>query len=286
MPLVISDDDSVVVNDVTLQGSPAVRITGADVHFTNSESGRLISQSVGVAALVLDGTGATVVNELGGIITGYTSGGSPFPSGPAIQGSEGADTIVNYGLVAGDVFLGGGNDSFEQGGSFYGSYAMHLGDGDDLFIYHGIYSTMQAVDGGTGTDTLRLIGDRVTYYSQTFAGGFANMEALEIGRDVINLWGFSGFQTVTLAVGGQNNLIECYNPDADVIVRGGTSYYGENIAWLAINLGSAVRSITGTDGSESVESPRAPSSRGSISAAAATPSPSSRPPPARPRWAA
>ena len=150
MPLTISQGGAVVTNDITQSGNPGVRITGAGVTFTNSESGRVLSTAVGTAALILDAGGALVTNQLGGIISGFLGAGQ-FLEDIAIRGSAEADEIVNHGLIAGDVELGDGNDSFTDAGSYRLGAELDLGDGDDLYVYGGTYQYVQSVDGGDGT---------------------------------------------------------------------------------------------------------------------------------------
>src|SRR5688572_17188945 len=255
LTLIISQDGAEVSNAVTLQDAPAVRITGSNVRFTNTEDGRLISSANGVAALIIEGGGAIVTNELGGIISAFAD--DPFfPTGIAIQGSGGNDTILNYGRVAGDISLGGGNDSLTQAGFFTGGDVVSLGAGDDVFAFQPTSndSFVQEVHGGDGHDTLRLLGDPGVVRAGTMSG----MEALDVGADIVNLSGFSGFSSVTLAPGGSNNFVDSINPDADLFVRADPSLYTGEFGWedigsVSIANGSVFRSVTGTDGRENVQ---------------------------------
>ncbi|HST36532.1 MAG TPA: hypothetical protein VLK25_07885, partial [Allosphingosinicella sp.] len=126
MPLVVAADGAVVMNAVILEDSPAVLITGANVQFTNTEAGRILSASASAPAIRIEGAGATVVNAFGGVIRAFDF------TKPAIIGSAFADTIVNEGLIVGTISLGEGNDSFTQRAQSWES-SLDLGGGGDVF---------------------------------------------------------------------------------------------------------------------------------------------------------
>lgn len=84
---------------------------------------------------------ATLVNH------GQVAGGEA-----AFMGSEGNDTVQNFGEMTGDVILDEGNDIFRaaRGGSVDG--VVDGGEGDDLLIGSGAEDIM---DGGYGNDSIR-----------------------------------------------------------------------------------------------------------------------------------
>src|SRR5687768_40440 len=108
MPVEISEDGASYANSETVSGAPAVVVSGDNVAFTNSSTGRLSSTSSGSGAIRLDGIGTMLVNEAGGIIESHTRA----HNWNAIEGSAGTDTIVNRGLIAGIASLGAGDDDY------------------------------------------------------------------------------------------------------------------------------------------------------------------------------
>ncbi|WP_235525092.1 MULTISPECIES: autotransporter outer membrane beta-barrel domain-containing protein [unclassified Sphingomonas] len=77
-----------------------------------------------------------------------------------ITGGDGAETIYNYGTIAGSVSLGGGNDYFLNAGLVAGS--VLLGSGNDVFVDRPGSRVTGTVDGGDGDDLYNVIlaGDR------------------------------------------------------------------------------------------------------------------------------
>jgi Ca2+-binding RTX toxin-like protein len=112
-----------VVNYGDFHGDKAgIAITGIGVNFINQ--GTLTGN---VAYLSTDpmAAGASLINK------GFVKG----DSGIAVQGGNGADFVMNYSRIVGDVYLGGGNDlfAFAHGavkGEVYG------GIGDDTYIIY------------------------------------------------------------------------------------------------------------------------------------------------------
>ena len=238
MPLNYSIDDAVVSNAATVEGAPAVRITGANVHLTNTEAGRIISEIAGQPAISIDAAGVTIVNELGGIIR------APFGE-VAIAGSSGNDTIVNAGLIGGTVALGAGRDTFVERGSF--ATPVDLGAGSDFFRAEGVHEYLALqVTGGIGTDVFSLAGRFGVINGQ----GVTGFEKLVIGPDAGNIVSYSGFATIVIEAIGAGyplafkNFIDCDNPDADLAF----SNQG-----LTINSGSTFRNVTGSGHSEAIE---------------------------------
>ncbi|WP_235515033.1 autotransporter outer membrane beta-barrel domain-containing protein [Sphingomonas sp. Leaf25] len=77
-----------------------------------------------------------------------------------ITGGDGAETIYNYGTIAGSVALNGGNDYFLNAGLVAGS--VLLGSGNDVFVDRPGSRVTGTVDGGDGDDLYNVIlaGDR------------------------------------------------------------------------------------------------------------------------------
>lgn len=226
----------------TIEDAPAIRITGTGFTLVNTERGRIISTQDEIAALVIDAAGATIINEQGGIIRG--SGWNSL----AIQGSAGDDSIDNAGLIAGMVTLGQGNDRFTHrtAGAQIPAMTVDLGEGDDRFTLvsgdtSGIHT--HRLDGGTGSDTLVLSGTLGIFYGNQ-VGLVTGFEHLEVGPEVTNIIGLSGFQTVTLGAGGFNNFLQSFNPLADLSLAGG---------FVTVAHGSAFRAVVGSAAGEQVE---------------------------------
>lgn len=79
-----------------------------------------------------------------------TNSGTIHGGEGAILGSAGADTVINRGIIEGDVRLGAGDDVFD--GSAYGSQGMiHGGAGNDSLVGG---DTGESLFGGSGNDTL------------------------------------------------------------------------------------------------------------------------------------
>src|SRR6478609_9797815 len=130
MTLRLIVDGEVVTNTTSISDAPAVSITGNNVQFTNSGTGRLVATSNSYAlsaAITIDGAGTTITNQFGGIIGAYANGWT------AIRGSNYADTIINSGSINGAVLLGDGNDSFTQRGATPANMSVDLGAGDDIY---------------------------------------------------------------------------------------------------------------------------------------------------------
>ncbi len=224
MPLTISTDGAIVSNDTTVDGAPAVLISGNSVQFTNTATGILSSTSFGWGAIQLTGTGTTIVNQAGGRILASDS------LGPAIQGSSGTDTIDNYGEISGWVRLGEGNDSFtqHQPATAVVQLKVDLQGGNDSFVQIG--QTNALVIGGSGIDTLTLSGAISTVNS------FSGFEHLIVGAQVTNLQSFSNLLSLTLETGGFNNFISSQNPNLDVSL---------NMNQFSVGPASSFRAITG-----------------------------------------
>lgn len=230
----ISKDGAVVRNTGSVSGAPAYRILGDNVRLTNADSGRMIGTSSTLPVVAIEGAGTVLVNELGGIIR------APDYDGLAILGSAYADSVVNEGLLIGEVRLGGGNDSYTHRGVTTVS-PVRLGSGNDVYRYEHEGYFAQAADGGSGFDRVVLGGATSQVDGQLLIG----FERLEVGAGVGSMINFSGYSIVTLAPGGTfRSFTDSANPLADLAFKGG---------WLSISTGSVFDDVAGSSSAENLE---------------------------------
>jgi Ca2+-binding RTX toxin-like protein len=239
MPVVISANDSVYTNDVTLTDAPAVWMTGDRIRFINSESGRVITSTAGIPAIRMDGADGVVINEAGGVIRSAISGGSPL----VISGSAGADRVENGGTITGVVSLGGGSDTFISRVAPSGSATIiDLGTGDDMFCLRpsALITSVPIVDGGDGEDRF------VIFESDGNVDGplVSNFEILELRANGL-ADSFSGLDTILAdyRAAGRNfsglNFLDA--PDAAILILA-----DRDSAGLSILNRSAIGSLTGS----------------------------------------
>ena len=136
-----------------------------------------------------------------------------------ITGSDGAETVVNAGTIAGAIDLGAGNDRVVNTGTIQG--AVLLGTGEDQFVEGAGSRVAGIVDGGSGDNlyTALLAGDR------SGLGRRTNFSRLSVeGSGTLNLGLDQNFQSIALAATGLN---------------------------LTLN-GFAVGTVTGTDAAETL----------------------------------
>ena len=230
--------------------APPPRITATGVRLINTERGRIIATSADQPAISLEAGGGVIINESGAIIRGFDSFPPPF----AIRGSAEADEVRNLGLIVGNVALQGGNDLFVQSPdqSTQFDLQVNLGTGDDAYrlISKPGQSHNINANGGDGFDTLTIQGtpDELNgNYSASLAINFERLELIDANG---NLSGFSGFQQIsivsTLMNGfpGTVGLIESRKPETDVALDGSR---------LRLASGSTLRTVTGSDRTESIE---------------------------------
>lgn len=228
MPVVYDQPNTSVYNSGTINDGATIAATG--IRLTNTDSGRIYGGVTFAAG------GGSLTNILGGWI-GFSSN---TITGPLIVGSDGAETIINEGIIAGSVTLGGGADTFISRSRSVG--AIDLGAGDDTFRVEGSEATFFNVTGGSGYDRLIFAGSGYTYYADPSIG-FERLDFLTGG----NFSGFCGFQSINFVPVSTDwisvNLLDCLNPLADVQMNG---------RWLTLNR-STVRAITGNDAVNTVE---------------------------------
>jgi RTX calcium-binding nonapeptide repeat (4 copies)/FG-GAP-like repeat len=242
MTLTIATNDAVVTNDITLSDAPAVLLTGNNVRFINSDSGRLISTSTATAAIVIQGNGGTIINQLGGIIRTT----SLYTLYPAVLGSFGADSIDNAGMISGTVSLLGGDDIYIQRATAPISANLHidLGDGNDSITYEGQYASI-SLNGGDGFDTITIsnMEGNQNYNATEFLG----IERLVIdapsSQNPALVQRFSGLSEILVGPQSILGLATSLNPNAEVSLNGSTIYIYNN---------SSVKSILGSDASDRV----------------------------------
>ena len=118
-------------------------------------------------------------------------------NGPPINGTPGNDTIDGTNL--GETISGfGGNDTINAGGGDdtliggAGADILNGGDGDDLFISDLTFGPdedprLDTINGGNGTDTLRVIGSNQGFEITTYDLGapfFTSIEGLELSGNL------------------------------------------------------------------------------------------------------
>jgi len=228
MALELRQDGETYSNGAALYGTPALTILGSLVTFINEDGGRVIAATGAGPTIAISGSDAIIVNHLGGIIRTV---GSSFNE-TAIVGSAFADTVVNEGLIAGDVALGDGDDVARFSGTLQG--VLRLGAGNDRLEAGG--SAWLTADGGSGIDTLVLAGP----------GGVtvSSFELLEVRAGVNRIDGISGLTAMTVAPGGYYSIGSSRNPDVTLALSGG---------YVTMGFGSSLAEVTGSDGIDSLE---------------------------------
>ncbi len=228
MPIVLDQPNMNSFNSGTIDGG--VTISAQGVRLTNTDSGRIYG---GVTFTV---GGGALTNLLGGWI-GFSSNTT---TDPLVIGSDGADTIVNGGIIAGAVTLGGGDDTFVSQARSTGS--ISLGTGNDTYRVETSDPMFISATGGDGIDRLIFAGSGGHYWYDISAG-FEELVFVTGG----NFEGFSGFQSITVQPMSGNwsfvNFLNGNNPSADVILNG---------PWLTLNH-SIVRSVIGNDAANTFE---------------------------------
>jgi Ca2+-binding RTX toxin-like protein len=193
-------------NSATLSGAPIFSIGGTGLTLVND--GSLTSDTASIAAIEITGTGATIVNNVGGTIRSSTADQRSV----AIQGSAGDDILNNDGTIYGVVDMGDGNDAIAYGptsqtyDAISGYAVVRLGAGDDRLSVVGVDAPPNA-RGGSGFDTLSLQGTRVFHGSGVF-----EFERLEIGSNVQNVDSFAGFQQIDISAARFINFLDSNNP--------------------------------------------------------------------------
>jgi hypothetical protein len=137
-----------------------------------------------------------------------------------VTGSSSNDILENYGLLVGNsgtaVSLGGGGDT------------LVLGTGSSI---------TGNIDGGSGTDTVTLLG------TGSEDNNFSNFESLTMAGTSWTLSGTSTFGTIALTSGSFTN-------SGMLTASGGLSFTAAGAS--LVNNGTLVASITGSSGSDAI----------------------------------
>nr|WP_310523070.1 calcium-binding protein [Polymorphobacter sp.] len=247
MTIILDVAGAIVSNDVNVTGAPAFRITGNDIRFINSETGRIRADTDTDSAIVLLGSGITIINAAGGIIR-TAADSFNTQAAPVILGSSGADRIEDSGTIIGKVELGGGNDVFQSlSGDSAWNRTVNLGEGDDSFFLLPTTSISLApvVDGGPGIDR---------YISLAGTGNFdgpqvTNIEILELRSDSF-VESFRGTELVRVEIDFTaptrvfNALRFFDTPNADIVILEVANGF---LGGLSVYDRSTIRSLTGSD---------------------------------------
>lgn len=216
-----------------------VTIAAAGVTLTNVSGGRILGSGVTITA-----GGSTFVNELGAEVGERNDFG--HYSSVRVQGSSGADRVINAGLIFGQVRLGDGDDVFvDRNGAVQGSgWEVYLEGGDDILRIEagGARDGATFAHGGDGYDTV-VVASPDSDPRRAALFGFERL-VLESGG---NIAGYSGFQTIELTSTRPYtlyNFIDCRNPGADLVLSDGD--------WVQLAR-SELRSISGSGQNDIVQ---------------------------------
>ena len=170
-----------VINNGTIQGLSA---NGVD-------SGGRANTAEGVAI-----GGGTVLNNAGATIFGAGTGILASNDTNAGRSAVSATTITNAGTIQGGTgraitLIGGFSDTITNSGTIIGGAAgaIDMGGGDDILNIQGGSVITGIVDGGTGTDTVRL-----GFPGLDTGGSFAGSVNFESLRSVTGNWTLTGPQ--------------------------------------------------------------------------------------------
>jgi Ca2+-binding RTX toxin-like protein len=247
MPVIVSADDSVYTNGVTITDAPAVRITGDRVRFVNDESGRVIGADATIAAISIEGEDAVIVNQAGGVMRAADNSLTAL----IIAGTDGADRVENAGVIRGRVALGGGSDTYISR-LLTNDFAttVELGDGDDSFYLRpaeGI-SLQHHVDGGDGVD--RFIIFEADGNVDGPAVFVTNVEILELRVNGF-VESFSSLETILVDYRAEGRVFSALRffdtPDAAISLLADSGHTN-----ISIYDRSAIGSLTGSAFSDSV----------------------------------
>ncbi len=223
--LYLDNTDAMVSNTGTISGAGnGIHLTGTVshvVHIVNSGN--------------ISGTNAAIWSDLAGFFVenaGVLNGD--------VIGAESADSLINLGVVQGDVSLGNGNDIYRGTGSGLVSGAVNGGGGNDV-LKGGRFA--DDLLGGAGKDSLRgHAGD------DTLSGDGGN-DVLRGGRDDDLLNGDAGSDILRGGAGddelnGGAQKDKLYGGRGEDILRGGSG--NDILAGLADN-----DTLTGGSGKDS-----------------------------------
>jgi hypothetical protein len=165
---------------VAVLHAAGVLVSGDNTLVENLQSGVIESTNAASAAVELDAlkqsglnnakTSATLENH--GLVEGASV---------AILGGDGAETVINYGQITGDVILGGGADTFVFGSGGRLTGMLFLGGGNDQVTIQKDSGSMTIADFAAGPAAKDII-DISAFYSN-----FTNLKAhsYQLGNDVV-----------------------------------------------------------------------------------------------------
>ncbi|MBX3695429.1 MAG: autotransporter outer membrane beta-barrel domain-containing protein [Steroidobacteraceae bacterium] len=132
---------------LAIDGNLAASGAGSTALYAQSagrDGGGNIEASLSAGHQIIGGENGVAVAFDGGAVNQFGNAGSVMTlsgiDGFAFTGGDGGDSIVNDGLVLGNVTLGGGANAFANraGGTFYSGTTLDLGDAGNLFTNDGV----------------------------------------------------------------------------------------------------------------------------------------------------
>jgi hypothetical protein len=165
---------------VAVLHAAGVLVSGDNTLVENLQSGVIESTNAVSAAVELD---ALKQNGLNNAKTSATLENHGLVEGAsvAILGGDGAETLINYGQITGDVILGGGTDRFVFGSGGRLTGMLFLGGGNDQVTIQKDSGSMTIADFAAGPAPKDII-DISAFYSN-----FTDLKAhsYQLGNDVV-----------------------------------------------------------------------------------------------------
>jgi methionine-rich copper-binding protein CopC len=226
----------------TLNGTNGFRISGATAY---DGLGRSVS---GAGDLNGDGFDDLIVGAEGADNNGNGTGSAYVIFGANLTGAAtfvgGAEDDTYTGTTASERFVGGGgNDNLAGAG---GADVFHGGAGNDVISVPTL--DFRRIDGGSGTDTLRLTGAGLNFDLAGFRNRIEGIELIDItgsgnnsltltARDVLKLSG----STNTLRIDGETgDSLNIGTGWSDAGISGGLATYTQGQAVLKVGTAVAV----------------------------------------------
>ena len=173
------------VQSVSVSSAVATTVTIDDSGSTDKVTSVNLSGSTGKITFVGDTDVATITGGAGAdtLTLGTTTAKDNAATSAdetisaALNGGAGNDTITiaTTGDGTTTVLGGAGNDTVTHTSHGTGKLTVDLGDGDDKFLGAGVVSATDVIDGGAGTDTLRL-----SVVGAANIGAFSNFERFDV----------------------------------------------------------------------------------------------------------
>jgi Ca2+-binding RTX toxin-like protein len=199
-----------IVNSGEIDGNIGIWAMGAGSRIVNRADGEIWGAEAGV---IMNAPGARLVND--GFISGASFG--------AVQGGDGAQTVINHGRIDNHVFLGDGNDVFDTRGGVLHGLVGGSGGNDTYFVSSANVRIREYA--GEGNDTLKStvsvtlnnnVEKLVLLGKADISGTGNNGDNTLVGNAGKNvLTGGSGADTLR---GGKGNDILIGGADADIFM--------------------------------------------------------------------